>query len=81
MARKMLRGTNQSELAWMSGKQMSKFVGLQDSPYLATMSVGPSASFMLMQCKNDQKELESVEMQSVITEFEDVFDMPPTLPP
>lgn len=50
----ILRGTNQSELTWMSGKQLSKHM-TQDGSSLSTMCyVAPCASLMLMQCGNDQ---------------------------
>ena len=77
-----LRGTNQSELAWMSGKQMAKYVTQPDSSYLPSVyCLGAFSSLKLMHGNDGQIELVSPELQSVLDGYEDVFAVPTTLPP
>ena len=46
----LLRGTHQSELAWMSGRQMSKMVSQIGEHQMPTVCYTGSASLNLMQC-------------------------------
>ena len=79
--RVVLRGTSQSELSWMSGKVMAKYVSHQD-PYLNSVCCfGISASLSIMHCSDGQEQNNSVELQSVLEEYSDVFAEPKTLPP
>ncbi|GJY63672.1 retrotransposon-related protein [Tanacetum coccineum] len=73
-----LRGTNQSELTWMSGKSLSKQVSQKDAYLTSMCCMVPSASLNLMQCGVDTQ---SIELQTLLEEYADVFEEPKTLPP
>ena len=77
----VLRGTNQSELSWMSGKVMSKYVNHQGLYLNSVCCFGISATLNLMQCATGQELSDSVELQAVLEEYSDVFEEPKTLPP
>ncbi|GKA00791.1 retrotransposon-related protein [Tanacetum coccineum] len=73
-----LRGTNQSELTWMSGKSLSKQASQKDAYLTSMCCMVPSASLNLMQCSVDTQ---SIELQTLLEEYADVFKEPKTLPP
>nr|GEY53827.1 hypothetical protein [Tanacetum cinerariifolium] len=76
-----LRGTKQSELQWINGKQLHKCVGEKnDACYLTINRVWPLASLNLMQSTQEEREY-PLELQSVLEEFVDVFAVPTDLPP
>ncbi|GKE43742.1 reverse transcriptase, partial [Tanacetum coccineum] len=73
-----LRGTNQSELTWMSGKSLSKQVSQKDAYLTSMCCMVPSVSLNLMQCGVDTQ---SIELQTLLEEYAYVFKEPKTLPP
>ena len=77
----LLRGTHQSELAWMSGKQMSKMVSQIREHQMPTVCYMGSASLNLMQCPVQGNDTRVVELEPLLGEFIDVFEMPKELPP
>ena len=77
----VLRGTHQSELAWMSGKQMSKMVSQIGDYQLPVVCYMGSASLNLMQCPDVVDDDSKAQLEPLLEEFADVFEMPKELPP
>ncbi|GJZ62089.1 putative mitochondrial protein [Tanacetum coccineum] len=77
----VLRGTNQSELTWMSGKLLSKKFNQQDAYVASICCMVPYATLHLMQSSADSGMGENMELQALLEEYADVFEEPKTLPP
>ncbi|GJY46869.1 reverse transcriptase [Tanacetum coccineum] len=77
----VLRGTNQSELTWMSGKSFSKKFNQQDAYVASICCMVPSATLHLMQSSVDSGIGGNMESQALLEEYADVFEEPKTLPP
>ncbi|GJX33296.1 gypsy/ty3 retroelement polyprotein [Tanacetum coccineum] len=77
----VLRGTNQSELTWMSGKSISKQINQQDAYLTSIFCMAPSATLHLMQCGNDHEISGNVRLQALLEEYANVFEEPKALPP
>ncbi|GKB80299.1 ty3-gypsy retrotransposon protein, partial [Tanacetum coccineum] len=77
----VLRGTNQSELTWMSGKSFSKKFNQQDAYVASICCMVPSATLHLMQSSVESGIGGNMEMQALLEEYADVFEEPKTLPP
>ncbi|GJU93485.1 putative mitochondrial protein [Tanacetum coccineum] len=81
--RKMcLTGTKQSELQWMSGKQLSRQVIDRGDPYFSTINcLWPYVSLNLMQTIPEPNTPYDPELRNLLQEFGDVFGVPTELPP
>ncbi|GKC31780.1 reverse transcriptase [Tanacetum coccineum] len=74
-------GTKQSELQWMTEKQLSKQVIGRSDPYFSTINcLWPSASLNLMQTIPDPNTPSDSALSNLLQEFEDFFAMPTGLP-
>nr|GEV02422.1 gypsy/Ty3 retroelement polyprotein [Tanacetum cinerariifolium] len=77
----VLRGTNQSELTWMSGKSFSKKFNHQDAYVASICCMVPSATLQLMHSNVDSGMGGNKELQALLEEYAHVFEEPKTLPP
>ncbi|GJR80247.1 putative mitochondrial protein [Tanacetum coccineum] len=76
-----LRGTKQSELQWINRKQLQKcLVGRNNDCYTTVNCIWPAASLNLMHSTAVGREI-SLELQTLLEEFDDVFTEPTKLPP
>ncbi|GJT56777.1 reverse transcriptase [Tanacetum coccineum] len=77
----ILKGTNHSELTWMSGKAFSKQVNQQDAYLTSICCMSPSATLHLMQGGDNHELTQNRELQTLLEEYANVFEEPKTLPP
>ncbi|GJW00063.1 hypothetical protein Tco_1555314 [Tanacetum coccineum] len=78
----VLRGTYQAELAWLTGKKLSKLVSQTVNVQVSSLCcVEQSATLHLMHYNDDQGSHMNEEMNQLLKEYADVFTMPKELPP
>ncbi|GKC89619.1 hypothetical protein Tco_1150268, partial [Tanacetum coccineum] len=78
----VLRGTHQAELAWLTGKKLSKLVSQTVNVQVSSLCcVEQSATLHLMHYNDDQGSHMNEEMNQLLKEYADVFTMPKELPP
>nr|GEZ26539.1 reverse transcriptase [Tanacetum cinerariifolium] len=77
----VLRGTHQSELAWLTGKKMSKLVSHNGTDQVSSMCcVNQSATLNLMHYNDDQDSLVYSKLHQLLEEYSDLFSMPKEFP-
>ncbi|GJW41348.1 hypothetical protein Tco_0067193 [Tanacetum coccineum] len=66
----MLRGTHQSELAWLTRKQMTKLVSQAGKAQVSLMCcLDQPATLNLMQCNNDESNLMNANLNQLLKEY------------
>ncbi|GJZ05333.1 retrotransposon-related protein [Tanacetum coccineum] len=77
----VFKGYKQSELQWMSGKQLSRQINNRGDPYFSSINcLWPSASLNLMQTVPEPNTSYDPELRKLLQEFGDVFAIPIELP-
>ena len=76
----VLRGTNQSELAWLEGKRLPKLLN-QQSQISSMCCLGQTATLHLMKSDGNDASPMNEKLQELLKEFDDVFEIPKELPP